>query len=192
MAEAAPAATHEDIEALKAEVQKLKSTNHGSIRSLILIGQLQDAIRAGRPFASEVTTLVALRPDMKEMLAPLTQASFTGIATFDGLKIQFAQAIAPALAPTGNEKSLTQNLRSLVKIRKVGEGQKGQDDDAIIARAEAKLAKGDVAAALQETSNLSPRAAKGFSAWQERAETYLAAQGALAALQPKIAAGAEQ
>lgn len=185
-AEAAPAARSEEMEALRTEVEKLKTGHSNVVKTLILTGQLQDAIRSGRPFASELTALVTLKAALKETLSPLSSASFTGVATLDQLKEQFAHAIAPALAPDNGEKSLAQNLRSLVKIRKVGEAQKGKDDEAIIARAEAKLAKGDVAGALQETESLSPRAMKDFAAWQDRAGMYLAAQAALAALSLRL------
>lgn len=190
--EAVPVINHEEIDALKTELEKLKSTDHGYVRSLILISQLQDAMRAGRPFASELSALALLRPDMKETLTPLTQESSTGVATLTQLQEQFSHTITPALTQNDGEKSLAQNLRSLVKIRKIGEAQKGTDDQAVIARAEAKLAKGDVAAALQETSTLSPRALQNFAPWQERAKAHLAAQAAMAALQNQLAAGAHE
>src|SRR5690606_14277903 len=62
-AAAEPSARHEEIDALRAEIDKLKSSSRGGMKSLILISQLQDAIRAGRPFASELATLAELRPD---------------------------------------------------------------------------------------------------------------------------------
>ncbi len=190
--EAAPTISHEEIDALKMELEKIKSTDHGTVRGIILISQLQDAIRAGRPFANELSSLALLRPDMKEKLTPLTQASSTGIATLAQLQEQFSRVITPALAQEGSEKSIAQNLRSLVKIRKVGETQTGTDDQAVIARAEAKLAKGDVAAALQETSTLSPHALETFVAWQERAKEHLTAQAAMATLQSQLAIGASE
>ncbi len=190
--EATPTISHEEIDALKMELEKLKSTDHGTVRGIILISQLQDAIRAGRPFSGELSSLALLRPDMKETLTPLTQASSTGIATLAQLQEQFAHAITPALVQEGAEKSIVQNLRSLVKIRKIGEAQTGTDDQAVIARAEAKLAKGDIAAALQETNTLSPHALQNFTAWQERAKEHLAAQAAMAVLQSQIAVGASE
>lgn len=190
--EAANGAKREDIEALKAELDTIKTEENRTVRSLILVGQLQDAVRAGCPFSGELTALITLRPELKETLTPLVGASATGIATLDQLKEQFAQTINPALIPQTEEKSLSQNLRSLVKIRKVGSEQKGTDDESIIARAEAKLNKGDVAGALQETQSLSPRVINGFAAWQERTETYLAAQGALSSLQASLGSGAAQ
>lgn len=192
MKESPPAIHHEEIDALKADLEKLKSADQRYLRSIILISQLQDAIRSGRPFASELSALTILRPDMKEILSPLSDASSTGIATLAHLQEQFSRTIAPALAAHSNEKSLSQNLRSLITIRKIGEAQTGNDDQSVIARAEAKLAKGDVAAALQETSTLSPHALQNFSAWQERAKRYLTAQATIAALQNQIATGAQE
>ncbi|MDX2074341.1 MAG: hypothetical protein SFX19_08280 [Alphaproteobacteria bacterium] len=187
--EAAPAANPDDIAALKAEMEQIKSLDHGYVRALILTSQLQDAVRSGRPFASELAALQALRPALKETLAPLSDASTTGIATLAGLTEQFTRAIEPALTPESGKKTFVQNLRSLVKIRKIGESQQGADDEAVLARAEARLAKGDVAATLQEIATLSPRAADIFAAWKGRAETHLAAQAALVTLQTSLAAG---
>jgi len=187
-----PAVKPEEIEALKTDLEKLKSDDHRYVRSLILNGQLQEAVRAGRPYATELAALETLRPDLKEALVPLAQSSATGIPTLASLQEQFAHTITPALSPEDSGKSLTQNLRSLVKIRKIGGTQTGADDQSVIARAEAKLASGDIAQALQETETLSPRAVQSFAAWQERAQTHLAAHAALAVLQTKLANGAAE
>lgn len=172
---------NEEIAALKDDVEKLKSDNHTDLKSIILIGQLQDAVKSGRPYANELSALIALKPELKEKLAPASASSATGVATLAQLQQQFAQSISGAMEPA--QKSFTQNLRSLVKIRKVGAAQQGKDDEAIIARAEAKLNAGDIAAALHETDALSPAGMEKFARWQNNAKATLAASAALAALQ---------
>lgn len=191
-AEAAAVLNHEEIAMLKEEMERIKSSEHATLRSIILISQLQEAMRAGRPFANELSALMSLRPEMKEHLAPLEATGVLGVATLAQLQEQFAHAIAPALAAKGEGKTLVQNLRSLVKIRKIGEAQSGADDQAVIARAEAKLAKADVAGALQEVGALSPHAAPNFAPWQERAKIFLAAQAVLDRLQHTLAAGVQE
>ena len=124
---------------------------------------LREALATGRPFAAIKDALVAESTGWVEKLAPVSAFAATGVPTLDGLKMQFKSAIAPALRPQTEEKNLVANLKSLVKIRKVGSEQKGADDDAVIARAEAKLNAGDVAAALAELQSSAgmPRGSPG-------------------------------
>jgi hypothetical protein len=190
--EGGAAVNPEALDALKAEVEKIKTANHVTLQTILLVSQLQEAVRAGRPFTDELNALEALRPEWKEILTPIEPSSMAGIATLEQLKLQFAQSINPTLTQEAGDRSLMQNLRSLVKIRKVGDEQKGLDDEAIIARAEAKLAAGDVAASLQETENLSTRAARNFEAWQERAKNHLAAFATLAKLKAQLARGVNE
>ncbi len=190
-AEAPPAAVptidHAEIDTLKAEIESLKANSQATVRSVLLITQLQDAIRTGRPYASEMTALIALHPEMEKTLAPIGPYRATGVATLAALNEQFARTIDPALHPETADKSLVANLQSLVKIRKVGASQKGNDDESIIARAEAALTKGEVAAAVSEISTLSPIGAKNFAGWKERAEANLAAQSVAATLAQELA-----
>lgn len=182
-------ATAEEITQLKVDIEKIKSEEHAYVRSILLSSQLQDAIRTGRPFEDELSALVELRPEMKKTLDLLQPHSATGIATLPQMQEQFSRAIEPALTLKGSDKSLMSNLRSLVKIRKIGESQQGKDDEAIIARAEARLKKGHVAEALKETESLSKAAATQLEPWQARAKAYLTAQTAIEKLQKSITAG---
>jgi hypothetical protein len=184
-------ASSESVDALRADVEKMRTENKATIRSILLVGRLQDAIQNGAPFNNELAALRGLRPDLKETLDALEPLSIAGVATLAQLQSQFARSIDPVLTPKEDTESFTGNLRSLVKIRKVGENQKGTDDQAIIARAEAKLANGYVAMAIGETENLSPAAAKNFEAWQKRANDYLLADAAGQRLEADIAKGAE-
>lgn len=189
---AATSISSEEITQLKMDLEKLKSEGNTVVRSLILIGQLQDAIRSGRPFTTELAALESSRPDMKETLGPLAEPSLTGIASLAELQRQFAQVIYPAISAEDKDKSLMKNLRSLVKIRKVGEAQEGAGDEAILARAEAKLQQGKVAEAYGETENVSPEAASQLAPWRARAGAYLAAEAALARLRAALAEGSGQ
>lgn len=176
-----------ELARLKEDIARLKAADQDMVRSIILAGQIQDAIRLGRPFASELAALMALRPDLVKPLTDAESYASTGVATLQQLQQQFDQAIHPALESAQEKESMLDNLRSLVKIRKTGETQKGDDDEAIIARAEAKLSRGDVAAALSEIETLSPQGAAIFIRWKERADAYLSAQAVADTLQALIA-----
>ena len=176
-AASAPAsmASNEELIAIKDTIAQIKTDNHNAIRRIILTTQLAEAIRSGRPFAGELAALVALAPEMKETLAPLAANAATGIATLAALQTQFSTTLNGALSTATKEKTFARSFKALVKIRKSGEGHKGKDDEAIIARAEAKLGKGDVAASSQEIASLSPASASHFEGWQVRAKDYLVA-----------------
>ena len=79
-----------------------------------------------------------------------------------------------------------------VVIRKVGEEHIGNDDESIIARAEAHLHKGELALALKEMDGASESAKLFFASWRVRAEHRLAAMETLAALEHSITEPAVQ
>ncbi len=194
--EVAPAATvitstinNEELAALKQEVETLRKSDHAYVRSIIVFGQLQQAVRAGKPYQLELQTLENLRPELKESLSPLADTALIGIATLEQLTAQFKAAITPALNPDDMQESLTNNLRSLVKIRKIGEEQQGGDDEAILARAEARLKKGGLAEAIKETQQLSPEALAAFEAWQHNAKQHVLALDALVNLNQALSQG---
>jgi hypothetical protein len=71
----------------------------------------------------------------------------------------------------------------LVTVRSVGADAEGSDADARVARAEARLADGDLAGAVAEIEGLEGPAAEAAAGWLERARARLAAEQALASLQ---------
>ena len=180
----APAIDRTEIDTIKSELQSLKLHNQSILQSVLLASRIDEAVSRGKPFASELATLSALRPDMDKVTEPAEAYSITGVATLTALQEQFARSITPALNQNP-DKSFIQNLRSLVKIRKIGAEQKGTDDEAIIARAEAALAKGNVAGAVNEIKSLG--AGASFAPWLERAEAYLSAQAVVDALRRSMA-----
>lgn len=187
----APAIDNAELASLKADIEKLKAADHKTLRGILLTQRLGQAVRSGSPYAPELAAIRQLRGESSAISA-LEAESATGIATLAQLQEQFASAIHATQAPDGEEKSLKSNLRSLIKIRKVGAAQKGEDDDAIIARAEAKLKEGNIAAALAEIENLSGLTAQHFAAWKNRATAHLEAQASLTRLEAEIGNGVSE
>jgi hypothetical protein len=74
-------------------------------------------------------------------------------------------------------------LSELVSVRPVGEDVEGDDAAARVARAEAVLAKGDLAGAVAELEGLTGQAAEAAAPWLADARARLDAEAALAALQ---------
>lgn len=105
-----------------------------------------------------------------------------GIATLDALptrQVSKAEELAERLTQTARDylhiastnedasvwDKTIHNLTSSIHIRKVGTNHQGDDDGAIIARAEAQIDSGDIDEALAELDQLSPNAAEFFASW---------------------------
>jgi len=178
----------EDIATLKTQ---LADTQAKSLRRLSLMaafGTLKDAAQRGESFAEPLQQMNDLAKDDAPIQALLTQLApyaKDGAATLPMLQSQFEAAIPQALAPD-NSNTLMHHLQSLIRIRKVGEQQTGGSDEAIIARAEAKLNRGDVKAGADELATLSPPAAAAFATWVGKAQAFLLVQNTLAGLQPAL------
>ena len=188
-------ALSEKLGGLNAQMEAIKTEQQANVTAVLLLGELRTALQEGRPYAAQLGALKELRPALTDVLAPLQTNADTGVATLAQLQAQFTAAINPALQPKKSDVSFVQNLRSLVQVRKVGASQRGKDDEAIIARAEAKLAQANITDALAEIEGLSTQSAPAFSGWVARVKAKLAAENALAQLQKNIitpAAGAAQ
>jgi hypothetical protein len=76
----------------------------------------------------------------------------------------------------------TDNLMRLVTVRPVGDDVRGDTAEARVARAEAALDEGDLAAAVMELEQLEGRAAEAAAPWLEQARVRLGADQAVARL----------
>jgi hypothetical protein len=83
---------------------------------------------------------------------------------------------------------LIANARRIVRIRPTGEVE-GDTVGAILARAETRLAAGDLAAAVEELASLDPAAKAAMAGWLERARARLQAERLLAALNEEVLTG---
>lgn len=142
------------------------------IAAPISAAALKSAMDRGGPFASELETYAKVTKDNATVEA-LRGFAATGVPTSSQLLAEFsgvanaiiAAAGAPA-EPAGFVDRLMNSARGLVKVRPVGEVT-GAAPDAIVARVEARLQRGDLEAAMTELKTLPPagqEAAKDFSA----------------------------
>lgn len=154
------------------------------ISSLIIFGQLKDAVNAGRAYANELTQLKKIandNTDITKAISLIEADANTGIITPEKLKSRFSPLIKQALT-NKDESALSKILHRFITIRKVGE-QSGSSDEAILARAEITLAQGDFAAVLSELEQLSEAAKEIFSGWQQDASKMLDTQKTISNLQ---------
>lgn len=170
----------------KLETQSAESQHKSNsvISSLIIFGQLKDAVASGKPYDEELSQLKKTTADNAEItkiISLIEPDADKGITVADKLKASFTPLVKQALTDN-NESAWLKILHKFITIRKIGE-QSGSTDEAILARAETKLAQNDLSATLSELDQLSPEAKEVFKGWRENAQKLLDAHKALSNLQ---------
>ncbi len=155
---------------------------------VLAVGQLREALGKPGPFPATLDSLRAVGGDdpvvarALQVLAPLAA---TGVATKNRLIATFDAAAAgaarAALAPAGSGwiDRTVQHLASVVTIRREGADVEGDSAQAVLARAEAHLASGDLEGADKALAGLTAEPAAAMAAWRDSAASRIAADGAL-------------
>ena len=164
---------------------------------VLAAGQLEAALDAGQPFASElgaVRRLAAEDQELAPLLDQLQEQSDEGIPTLAQLRARFEDmALAAAQAATtevrgGWADRALARLRSVVTVRPVGGDVAGDAPEARLARAEARLEEGDLAAAVAELEGLQGTAAEASAPWLADARARVAADQAIERLRERALA----
>ena len=122
--------------------------------------------------------LKALGADAK-LVAALEPFARSGVPSAATLARQFSE-LAPSLQASGGAPRegvlarLQVNAEKLIRIRRVDEPA-GSDAGAIVARAEAKVSRSDIAGAVSELAQLPPDARAPAEAWIKNAQARSAA-----------------
>jgi hypothetical protein len=145
------------------------------------LGRVQAALDSGAAFASAL-------PALGDVPAVLTENAETGVPTLAVLQAAFPNAARAALeaalrANMGESWSdrVANFLRTQTGARSLTPHE-GSDPDAILSRAEAALAAGDIAVALSEISALPAEAQAALADWQAMAQKRQTAVAAVAGL----------
>jgi hypothetical protein len=159
--------------------EKTAARGDRAVRLALAATALNAAVERGDAFAAELATVKALGADPK-LVATLEPFARAGVPTAATLARQFS-ALAPALLqasepppPEGVLGRLQLNAEKLVRIRRLDEAP-GSDGAAIVARSEAKAARGDLAGAAAELGDLPPNARAPAEAWIKGAQARIAA-----------------
>src|SRR5262252_270110 len=161
-----PPATVERSE--KAAESAAKSADR-AVRLALAATALNAAVERGDAFAAELAAVKALGADPK-LVAALEPFARAGVPTSAALARQFSElapTVQQAAEPPPREGVLGRlqlNAEKLVRIRRVDEAA-GTDAAAIVARSEAKAARGDLAGAASEVGELPPNARTPAEAW---------------------------
>lgn len=154
---------------------------------MIALTALRQAAESGAPFQAEFAAAQSLGVDTAA-LAPLATVAAAGAPSAAALRSAFpavAERIRAASMKVDPEAGLFDRLAasagSLVTVKPAGPVD-GSSTTAIVSRMEADVAKGDLAAALQEGDALDAAAKAPFGDWADGARRRIAIDAALAAL----------
>lgn len=200
----ASAPSRADIEGLGARMTLLE-TNEGiaALRRatrVLAVSALSQAVRSEAPYSAEIA-LVADYVGESPALVALKAYAEKGVASKAALEREFAEAARAARAagaggtPEGGEASFFARawraVMSLVTVRRT-DAEAAGDLEAVLARAQSALARGDVAAAAREARAVGGPPRTALEPWLARAEEHIEAEKALRALQVAALSGFTQ
>lgn len=160
--------------------------------------ELERALAGSGPFEIElqaVAKLAGLGPQ-EPTIAELQKYAAEGIPSRSTLITGFAPVAGAVVRADAVDRQLGISgwlyswISALITVRPVGE-RAGDDAPAIVARAEARLAGGDLEAAVQELGGLRNSAALAAAPWLADAQARLSAEQALAKLNAQLTSGQE-
>ncbi|MDE0521161.1 MAG: mitofilin family membrane protein [Boseongicola sp.] len=145
------------------------------------IARLRAAVETGAPYSDVIST-------MEDVPTELADHARTGIPTLHALQQDFPVAARAALAASRNISGegtvgdrIVAFLRHATNARSLTP-REGDSADAILSRAEARVAEGDLPAALAELESLTRASRSAMAGWVANAEFRLAVLGAIDAL----------
>lgn len=181
----------DDVAATAAETNRAVADRQAERAALVLaVGRLRDAARAGRPFPGAWEAVTRLGVDASAHPA-IAEAAAKGVPSVEELAARFPGVANDTLTAdlTGEDDSWVggamRRLGSLVSVRRTGEIE-GDSIEARVARAEQRVASGDLEAALAELEGLQGEAAQAVADWRGAAERRLALDKAVTALQRTV------
>ncbi|WP_454811145.1 hypothetical protein [Labrys neptuniae] len=144
----------------------------------VALGQLSEAIRSGKPFATELQTATGLGGNA-EALAPLTGLASTGVpsiealaTSYDALKPQIEAALTPKPEPLSSDAGvmdrITASLGNIVTVTRDGEGGDG-DPVASAEKVSKALHAGDLTAAIAAFKAMPEAGQQAGAAWLTQA-----------------------
>ncbi len=171
-------------EKMNSQNQQVQDKANATLASLVVFEQLKDAVNNGKPYDMQLSQLKKFALDnsqAEDFITPLEIHSSSGITTPAQLKEKFTPLVKQALT-NNNESAWLKFVHRFITIRKIG-NLPGNDDEAILARAENMLERNDLSAAISELNQLSEPAKEIFKNWEADAQYFLDTQSNLNKLQ---------
>jgi hypothetical protein len=184
----------DELDSLKERVASLEQAKAARVPAetiernqalVVAVGQLREVLGSSKPFAPELSAVTNLGgagiARIADAVAPYAEH---GVATLADLREGFPSVARDVVRAAGGakdgdwiDKALAE-ASSVVTVRKVGEVE-GDTPEALVARAEARLAADDLAGALEQMSRLSGPPAEAAKDWMAKAAARAAAEKAL-------------
>jgi hypothetical protein len=169
-----------------------------SAASVLAFANLRAAIDSGRPYATELASLRSLAPGIGNFGA-LHAFAEQGIPTLAELTTSFKAASDAAIdavpAPASQDESFVgsvlQSAKSMVKVRRIDGDATGDDPDAVLARAGAKLKQGDLVTAIQAAEGLQGAPRQALASWIDAARARASTEDTLSRLETDLRQQAE-
>ena len=193
--------TEKNIGALEKKLENYRNerlaigkTNGNSVARVFLVGvgQLRLAIKTGKPFAEELESLDAMNigEEAKDIIEKkLRDESTKGVATLSQLRLGFQRIAGKVVSSSKIEvdeedvvSQIFSRISESVTWRKTNQ-LIGTGVEAIVARAEENLVKGDLESATNELDSLEPKARLILRDWLLAAKKHVAASKAVSSLQ---------
>ncbi len=156
---------------------------------LLALGQLDDAVAAGQPYAQSLSLMSSYADDRAPAaaMAILQSHATSGVTTLSALRVRFKDtgdaivaADYDATADEGLFGDVVRNLSKLVIVRSRDPNDPGANG--VVARSEAALEAGNLAGAVSEVESLEGPPAQVAASWLADAKARLAIDSALTAL----------
>lgn len=169
--------------------QSAASARSGALA--IAFANLRDAVGAGRPFSGELAAVQTLLPDTQEF-GDLVAHAGAGIPTVPELAQQLqtlAQASLTPPPPSASESfvdSVIASAKSAISVRRIDAAAESGEPGDVLARAEAALGQGDLAAAVKEVEALPAPSRDAFTGWLDEARARVAANETLGKLESTV------
>ncbi|MGK9231109.1 uroporphyrinogen-III synthase [Inquilinus limosus] len=183
------AALQQQVDTVKATVERLRNSDTGAQALSLAAGQLRSALDTGAPLDETLALLRGLAQADPALAGAVTalEPAAKGVPSRAALSTGFAQAAEAARKAdqpqSGDwvDRSLAV-VQDLVTVRPAPGEVEGNDTNAVLARAEGRLQRGDLAGAVDAVKALTGPAASSMAAWRGQAEARLAAESALQSL----------
>lgn len=171
---------------MAASMQNVTSRDLSAAAMLLAMTQMRSNLNRSQPFADDLAILQELvgndDPELTAAINRLAPYAESGVLTTEGLSSEFrgiaGDIVAAALR--GEDVSIQDKIMArmgqLLSIEKDGQPIMGIEEQAVIARAQAALDKGDVATAMRELNTLDGEAANAASAFKSQAQGTLNAE----------------
>jgi len=161
----------------------------------LAVAELRDALRFSSPFAEQLRAarqMVADDGALSATLDKLQPMAEQGVPTRAELSSAFDRAAAQAVAADmgasrdGMLGGVLRRLNDVITVRRVDASAEGNSVDARLARAEDKLAAGNLGEAVRMVEQLPEPAKAEMTSWLKQARSRLAAEQALSQLSSQL------